>query len=540
MIKKYLLLIVLIAAFLIRIIDINNNPPSLYGDELTLAYDAYSLINTGQDQTGKFLPITFAMSEGRSPAYVYASLPFVAIFGPNTFSVRLLSVLSGVGVVLLIYLLTDIWLGRKKAIIAAFFAAVLPWDIALSRAGFETHFALLLSLLGLFSLLKSKANAWWLIISAVSFGLSIHAYHSYKISLPPFLILLAWFINLFKDIFKKKNTLHLVISSAIFIFLVGLWLSQLSQGSDVRFSTTNIFGQENLRSSIIQSVNLERNASTLPFPGLLHNSYFSYSLVVGENYLQNFLPNFLFLHGDLNPRHNPALMGELYLAQALLVLIGLVSLFRSRLRLLLFLTGWALIAAIPTALVSEPHALRSAFMIPPLLIFTAEGTVTLLNKSKESLLSRFALFAVLVGIAFQALVMTERIYFLSPNLYARFWSYPAKQASMIASDNRKMFDYVILSPRITDIEYAYPTYEKIDPRIVIGQNKEKTILQNYKFKKMDNVYIGGPNKEEVVDFIKNLPGTVMYIGAVNDQEALGGNFVFGKDQLPSLIIYTKH
>ena len=97
--------IILVLGFLLRIVDIPNNPRALYGDELTLVYDAYSILKTGHDQKGNFLPITFEMAGGRPGGYVYATIPFVAIFGPNAVAARSVSILSGLGSILLIYLL---------------------------------------------------------------------------------------------------------------------------------------------------------------------------------------------------------------------------------------------------------------------------------------------------------------------------------------------------------------------------------------------------------------------------------------------------
>jgi len=76
---KNWLVIALALGFIIRIIGITELP--LYGDELTMAYDSYSILNTGRDQTGELLPLTFTMGAGRPGGYIYASLPFIAIFG---------------------------------------------------------------------------------------------------------------------------------------------------------------------------------------------------------------------------------------------------------------------------------------------------------------------------------------------------------------------------------------------------------------------------------------------------------------------------
>ena len=91
--SNYILLAILILGFIIRVYKINSLP--LYGDELTIVYDSYSILKTGMDQTGQFLPLTFKMGAGRPAGYVYGSIPFIAIFGPTVWGVRGLSLLSG-------------------------------------------------------------------------------------------------------------------------------------------------------------------------------------------------------------------------------------------------------------------------------------------------------------------------------------------------------------------------------------------------------------------------------------------------------------
>src|SRR3989344_3598027 len=101
---KLILGAIIFVGLILRVIFINTSPPSLYGDELTIALDANSILKTGRDQLGNFLPLTFPMGAGRPAGYVYFSIPFVALFGPTALGVRALSILSGAGIILLVYL----------------------------------------------------------------------------------------------------------------------------------------------------------------------------------------------------------------------------------------------------------------------------------------------------------------------------------------------------------------------------------------------------------------------------------------------------
>ncbi|MBI2599374.1 glycosyltransferase family 39 protein, partial [Candidatus Daviesbacteria bacterium] len=318
--KTSVLILILALAFILRITGINNNPPSMYGDELTMLLDVNSILHTGFDITGKFLPLNFEMGGGRPVGYGYFSLPFVAIFGPTTLSIRLLSVLSGVGIVFLIYLLGKFLFFKEVGYVAALLTAISPWDLSLSRGGFETHFALFLGLLAVVLFLMAEKRPWFYVISALSFGLSINTYSTYKLSLSLFLPLLLWFTN-FKERFSN-NKGYLVASALIVVLFILLLIFQaLFTSSETRFLNLNIFAQKETKNQITQSVNEKRNLSSTnqEISKLFHNKLWEYGYLLGTSYLNNFSVDFLFLTGDKNPRHNMASSGSLYMAEIFLI-----------------------------------------------------------------------------------------------------------------------------------------------------------------------------------------------------------------------------
>lgn len=515
--QKYILLIVIILGLFLRIININNNPISLYGDELTITLDAYSLLKTGQDQLGNAFPLTFQMGAGRPAGYVYGSVPFIALFGPTALGVRLLSILSGLGIIILLFYLGKRLLGEKVGLAAAAIAAISPWDISLSRGGFEAHFALFLALLGVYLFLLARQKPLFYIFSALSFGLTIHTYPTFKVSLLLFLPLLIWYQGGIRKIIKGSGK-YLIAGVSILIILGVLALSQsFIGGSEKRFSDINIFSKATLKASIEQKINLERQVSRLPKPLLkfFHNKPVEYTKVLIENYLQNFSLDFLVLHGDRNPRHNMATMGGLYAIELLFIIIALLTFWQKERRLLLFLILWIILAPIPTAVVDLPHALRSSFMLPPLIILAALGLSVLLGFRGKKVVLLVVLFY-LIQFGF----FIQKLYFLSPYAYSSFWSYPAKTASSVVSVNKEKYDFIVLSNRINDIEFAYPVYSKVDPKLLIRQNQGKTMLAGFPVKKLDNVFFGSIDENQLMQFINDLPGSVLYIGTRSDKQYL--------------------
>src|SRR4030042_7041651 len=155
--KTILLLIILLAAFM-RLWNIDKVPVSLFGDELDVGYQAYSILKTGRDYSGNFLPIHFqSLAEWRTPLYLYSAVPTVAVFGISAWGVRLPAAIFGVLGVWAMYLLVKQLIREREekvregiALLSAAVLAFSPWHIQYSRAAFEVTQLLFLLLIGLY------------------------------------------------------------------------------------------------------------------------------------------------------------------------------------------------------------------------------------------------------------------------------------------------------------------------------------------------------------------------------------------------------
>ncbi|MEK7169074.1 MAG: 4-amino-4-deoxy-L-arabinose transferase, partial [Patescibacteria group bacterium] len=110
MINKKLVLIlislIIILAGVLRIYQLGNVPPSPDWDEVALGYDAYSIIHTGKDEFGKFLPVVLRSFDDYKPAlYAYFIIPAIFMFDLTTFAVRFPSAVFGIVSVLAVFLL---------------------------------------------------------------------------------------------------------------------------------------------------------------------------------------------------------------------------------------------------------------------------------------------------------------------------------------------------------------------------------------------------------------------------------------------------
>src|SRR3989338_10517008 len=104
--KKYLLVLICLFFLITRLYKINEIPVSVYWDEASIGYNAYSIAQDGKDEWGEFLPLHFrAFGEFKLPVYIYTTAASVKLFGLNAFAVRLPSVIFSLGIVILTYFL---------------------------------------------------------------------------------------------------------------------------------------------------------------------------------------------------------------------------------------------------------------------------------------------------------------------------------------------------------------------------------------------------------------------------------------------------
>jgi len=230
---KILIILIIIAAFFVRIY--NYNYPPLLWDEASLGYNAYSILKTGRDEYGQYFPLVFKSFGDYKPGlYVYLALPFIALFGLNPLAVRLPSIILGSFIPLIAYLFTKKYF--KNKLLPLFFAAVIafnPFNIHFSRGAWETNvltFELLLASYFFFN----KKYFW----SSVIFGLSLYTYQSGK--LVSLLIICALLIiNISKNFFKKDFIIKFIFPLIIFCIPIIYGLLFTEQGN--RLKVVNLF-----------------------------------------------------------------------------------------------------------------------------------------------------------------------------------------------------------------------------------------------------------------------------------------------------------
>ena len=491
--KLFLVLIILLAGIL-RFYGIQNVPPGLYVDEVSSAYNGYSVFQTGKDEHGKPYPLWFeAFGEYKMPGLIYTTGLSTFALGKSEFAVRLPSALLGTLTVLLLYFLVEKLLSFDKKLyfresifrylplLSSFLLAIAPWHIQFSRGAFDATLALFFYAGGflLYAYYLGKRRFAYLLGSFLLFSLTLYTYNAYRItSVITLLILTVLHLRTFPNLKK-----HILISVIVAILLITPVVQFSLTGAGVaRFEQTSAF------TDLKQMLLIEK---TVQYPS-----------VYIKNYLSYFSPNFLFVSGDGIGRHQVPGWGVLYRWMWPFLLIGLYgllknsSLFLTRLTILLFL-----LAPLSAALaVPSPHSLRSLLMVIPIAITLAAGLLLLLNKfwDKRFLLGSIVGFIIVFEFAFYL----HYYYFHYTKVNIFDWGAGNKEIVETARKYEKTYSHIVIEGEL-GLTYIYFLFydARAIPISVEPDWKKPREWQNEKVLFIRRRYDGADTKK-IIDLVR--------------------------------------
>lgn len=527
--KILLVSAIVIFGAVLRLNALSNNPPQLTVDEVSLGYNAYSILKTGADEYSSKFPILLrAYDDFRPAVYSYLSLPFIAIFGLNPLAIRLPSVILSILSILAVYFLsryltkgTETVRIRKIdldiPIITTFLFAISPWSIYISRLGHEVNASssfLIFGLLFFFRFLDKKK--WSLVISSLFLGLSFDSYQSTKIIIP--IIAFVLFVLFYKKIIKEK--LVLAISFVLgFVVVLPILLSTFDDQALIRFKATNLLGNSNEYFEKVSIRNLENIKNEDVIGRILDNRKSAGTLLISSAYISHLDPSWLFFNRGEEPFKSPTI-GLLYLFELPLIIVSFLFLTRSGIsnKNLMVMFALAFVAIIPASITTGfPHAMRSYSILPVPQLFAAIGFISILAliKNKRILMS-FISFSILI-LAASLLWFFHSYFTLLPRELSKHFQFGVINA---LSETKKIdndYDQVIVSnkDRLFQSYMFYLYLNKYDPYLyqknggtISGGFAEEHIIDNYVFGEIkgkinkNRLYIINP--EELTDGLQVL------------------------------------
>lgn len=451
--RNKLILILVLATFL-RLFWLDRVPPSLNWDEVSMGYTAYSVGKTGMDEWGERLPLFFrSYGEWKSAVYIYLLVPFIKIFGLNAFAVRLPSALAGILAVYLTYLVGRKIYSEKIGLWAAFFLAISPWHLLLSRPAFEANVSLTLILAGLYFFIKNTPySILHTLYSAVFFGLAPHTYNSAKVVVPFLVLYLIWQSRLYKNL--KQTAVFVIVLS---VFALPIITNLFSGRAQFRYSQVGVSTDQYGLSTFIN----HRNNSHLPkLVGKLAFNKYTYSLHTAlGNGLSYLNPAFLLIEAGDHTQHHLPYFGVIYLAEFIFLLYGTKALnnYTSPLKYLPLVL--ITLGIVPAALTRDMgHVLRSILTLPGWQILAAIGVVSLQNMKFKYL--KFVIWLLVI----QSMLFLTAYFTWYPKAYARDWQYGLKEAATYVQEHEGEYDQIVVSKWFGETQLFLAFYNRWDPR----------------------------------------------------------------------------
>jgi len=464
---KWLLAGVFALGFLLRVVGISSFPAGFNADEAGQGYAAYSILKTGRDEWGEFLPLApRSYGDFRAPLYTYLTVPSVAVFGLNEFAVRLPNAILGSFAVLVVYFLSLELFGKKRiALIASFLFAFSPWHIMLSRGAFEPNLPTLLIPLGILAFLKGIKSSKWMLLSAFIFGISLFSYYAASFLVPLMVIFLFWQYR------GKAKRQYLPVAIFLFFltaFFVNSFFGSATRGADVAiFNPTGGWGA-------VADARFEARQLGLwdPVARVFNNKAIYTFEVFVRNYLSYLSPQFLFTNGAGESTYGltPGI-GLLYFVEFAFLFGFLAILVKNKDKRLFWLALWILIAPIPAALSKGPGfaANRAAVIMPAIQIASAVGAYYAYKAVK--LKKVFAGVAVVLIFVNFALFVEDYVYH-APSKNARAMSFGWRQAVGFLKEREDNYKRIIVSRKFSEPQMFIAFYKKLDPLVVQSESTD--------------------------------------------------------------------
>lgn len=389
--KKTIFLLCLITgiSLILRLWNLERVPGGFHEDEVSLGYNAYSILKTGSDQNSVKFPWYVDMFGDFRPAlHYYLVVPFVLLFGNTVFAVRIVSALLGGLTPLMVFFLVK-KVRREKSdlvpLLSSFLLAVSPWHITLSRAANDAVIAMFFLLTGLYFFIDNifKKSIKSSILAVIFFFLSFNSYHTPRIFGP--LLLLVVLAVFHKDWLGKGKIVKKIPITFLIIIAIPVFLVFVIKGGSGRASQVSIFTTPDEKLILDEQIREDGGISPI-LTRIVHNKPVNYGLRFISNYSTYFTLDFLAVKGGSPPRYLVPNMGLVYLIEIPFLLAGIYLAVKNKGTGIIWI-AWFFLGPLVSATTLDdiPNVQRSVFMLPATQVLIAMGLKTAYDTYKKHL-----------------------------------------------------------------------------------------------------------------------------------------------------------
>lgn len=219
--RRTLFVLLMFVAAGLRLLHLGEYPLPMHQDELSNAYDAYSLVETGADRTGTHFPLVLRAQgavDYRTSLYAWLATGPIRIFGFSPAAARLPAAILGIASLALLFGFAKRLVNEEFAFLALAFAVFSPWHITYSRLAHEgaiLHGFFVILILYLWQ--RAALNGYprgQIVATGIAIGLSSSAYQTMRLVGPLLLLLVAYDLLRFDKAWRQSIPL-LVFSALI-------------------------------------------------------------------------------------------------------------------------------------------------------------------------------------------------------------------------------------------------------------------------------------------------------------------------------------
>lgn len=435
-------------------------PAGFHKDEASYGYNAYSLLKTGHDEFGVFLPFFLRLLDMWAPAlYSYITIPFVAVFGLTEFAVRLPTTILGLFFIPLVYLLVkELTHNKSVSLLSAFLIAISPAQITLSRVQSDPLVTIVLICLGLYLFLlgKNKKRLSFYILAFIFWLFSLFGHYMGRTFVPMlFFILMFCFRQEISSHFKKILTILFLL-----FIVIPTGLTFLNNTNRLRYNQLSIF--QNPGVQLVQQERItEDKGNNVLATRFFHNKISSYTEEFLQNYFSFFSYDFLFTDKEYPTRETIPAIGMFYVSDLFLFLLGIYIFVKKKQPWLSFLLFWILVTPLAPAFAVDETPNIHRFLIAgiPIAIIIAYGIINVAKGKFKNLTILF--FAVLF--ACNLVFYLHQYYVHQERHMPWFRDYGYKEMVNDVSKIQKNYSKVYVTKSLGGAYIFFLFYQKYDP-----------------------------------------------------------------------------